>query len=36
MDEILSKWRKQWFQYILDNPDKSWDYKSLSRNPNIT
>ena len=27
---------KEWFQYILDNPDKRWDYIELSKNPNIT
>ena len=26
----------KWFQYILDNPDKGWNYKYLSYNPNIT
>ena len=29
-------WQKHWFQYILDNPDKPWDYTMLSMNPNIT
>ena len=26
----------KWFQYILDNPEKPWDYFELSSNPNIT
>ena len=26
----------KWFQYILDNPEKDWDYSFLSENPNIT
>jgi hypothetical protein len=25
-----------WFSYILDNPEKIWDYSALSMNPNIT
>ena len=25
-----------WFDYIKENPDKRWDYKLLSLNPNIT
>ena len=25
-----------WFQFILDNPDKPWNYHMLSYNPNIT
>jgi hypothetical protein len=40
MDKIYNKafneWTKHWFQFILDNPDKSWDYNLLSCNPNIT
>ena len=24
------------WKYILDNPDKKWDYSALSKNPNIT
>ena len=27
---------RKWFQYILDHPDKQWNYEDLSRNPNIT
>ena len=34
--EILSKWHEQWYKFILDNPDKRWDYGHLSGNPNIT
>ena len=26
----------KWFQFILDNPEKGWDYWGLSKNPNIT
>ena len=25
-----------WFDYIKENPDKKWNYYSLSLNPNIT
>ena len=25
-----------WFDFILRNPDKQWNYKLLSENPNIT
>jgi hypothetical protein len=35
-NNILNKWSSQWFQYILDNPDKPWNYIGLSYNPNIT
>ena len=28
--------KMKWFQFILDNPEKSWDWYELSRNPNIT
>ena len=24
------------WQYVLDNPDKQWEYDCLSSNPNIT
>ena len=40
MDKIRQRWkeeyRKEWFQFILDNPDKNWNYLHLSFNPNIT
>ena len=25
-----------WFDYILEHPDKPWDYSRMSSNPNIT
>ena len=25
-----------WFQYILDHPEKPWNWQGISRNPNIT
>ena len=25
-----------WFDYIKENPDKDWDHRGLSENPNIT
>ena len=27
---------KEWFQFILDNPEYKWNYNYLSGNPNIT
>jgi len=27
---------EDWFDYILENPDKPWNYGFLSMNPNIT
>ncbi len=35
-DQILDEWSDQWFQYILANPTKQWDFTALSINPNIT
>ena len=26
----------EWFQYVLDHPEKDWNYSCLSENPNIT
>ena len=34
--EIMKEWSEKWFQFILDNPDKPWDWDKLSRNPNVT
>ena len=28
--------KMSWFQFILDNPYKQWEYDCLSSNPNIT
>jgi len=33
---INNKISNKWFQFILENPDKPWDWDSMSRNPNIT
>ncbi len=35
-NEFLNEWSRKWFQYILDNPNKLWNYLMLSQNPNIT
>ena len=35
-DEFLNEWSREWFQYILDNPNKRWNYNVLSSNSNIT
>ena len=29
-------WSETWFQFILENPDKLWNWCYLSANPNIT
>ena len=34
--EFEKKWSIHWFKYILNNPDKPWDYGLLSMNQNIT
>ena len=35
-EELLEEKRLEWFQFILDNPDKSWDWDEISGNPNIS
>ena len=35
-EEFKKEYYNKWFQYVLDHPNKSWDYSMLSRNPNIT
>lgn len=36
--EYFSKqlWSIEWFQYILNNIEKNWNWHSISINPNIT
>ena len=38
--QLRQRWKeeysKEWFQFILDNPNKHWEYDWLSENPNIT
>ena len=34
--DLENEWYYYWFQFILDNPDKPWDWMWLSCNPNIT
>ena len=38
--QLRQQWKeeysKEWFQFILDNPEYDWKYYLLSRNPNIT
>ncbi len=36
LKQLENEWRQKWFQYILDHPEKDWDYKFLSCNPNVT
>lgn len=31
-----NSWNEHWFQFILRNPDKPWDWEYLSSNPNLT
>ena len=35
-EETMQEWSATYFQVILDNPDKDWDWYELSKNPNIT
>ena len=35
-DEFFKEWSEMLFQYILEHPDKRWNYGLLSENPNIT
>lgn len=35
-DLYRNEFSQMWFQFILDNPDKNWDWFELSANPNIT
>ena len=35
-DTIQREWQKRWWQFILDNQDKSWDWSMISSNPNLT
>ena len=34
--DLENEWSQYWFQFILDNLDKPWDWRLLSCNPNIT
>ena len=34
--DLENEWFTQWFQFILDNPDKPWNWYGISQNPNIT
>ena len=34
--DLEDEWTQHWFQFILDNLDKPWDWSYLSGNPNIT
>jgi hypothetical protein len=35
-EKAIAKWSERWFQFILNHPEKDWDWKELSANPNIT
>ena len=32
----MSLFENNWFDFVIKNPDKHWDYSYLSANPNIT
>ena len=34
--DAMNEWSAKWFQFILDHPDKPWNWFGLSQNPNIT
>jgi hypothetical protein len=34
--QFEEQFRQHWFQFILDNPDKPWDYSTLSENSNVS
>ena len=34
--KINNKISNKWFQFILENPNKPWNWNSISQNPNIT
>ena len=34
-DKFIDDFSEIWYQHILDNPDKPWDYHWLNLNPNI-
>ena len=34
--DLKEEWSLRWFTYILDHPDKDWNWERLSRNPNVT
>jgi hypothetical protein len=36
IQQLEKKWKQKWFQYILDHPEKDWNYGCLSENPNLT
>ena len=33
---INKEWSNHYFKFILDNPDKDWNWGYISYNPNIT
>lgn len=35
INHLEKEWKQRWFQYILDHPNKNWNYCLLSSNPNI-
>ena len=36
INKLNVDWSFEWFEYIRNHPDKSWDYESMCGNPNVT
>ena len=34
--QFEKEWSELWFSFILENPDREWDWDEISKNPNIT
>ncbi len=35
-DAIQREWHEHWWQFIIDNPDKDWNWLAISKNLNLT
>ena len=33
---IKSEWQKRWWIFIIENPDKDWNFNKISNNSNLT
>ena len=36
INDTLRKWQDRWWKFIIDHPDRDWNWFNISRNPNIT
>ena len=34
--QFEKEWSDKWFSFIIDTPDKEWNWYNISCNPNIT